>query len=486
MKAPEPPTNIAAEEATLGSLLLDPQAVHAINGNLKAEHFYLLKHQLIFRAMQALKEQHKPIDMLTLPSELERQGCLSQVGGVVYIAQLVNATPSAINVGAYAADVFDAFRRRKVLELLSQTAKLAYATDSDLASAADSIQAQMSELLRRPEQDATFQSFAEIAPNLAPITWLWPGWIPQGMITLFGAVPGAGKSMIALDLAKRVIHGQPFPDGKVSRAPQNVIYVDAELVPQILKERAEAWQMDTSRLFLMLPKPNDSIDFGREEYCTQLRRMVETVRPGLVVIDSLSSVSTKGENNIEDIRKLLAFLNELASSYNIALVLIHHLRKRGGMQLSLPEMEVSIDDFRGSSHIIAMSRSVLALSVVQTTSDPDRNGPRKLQIVKSNISAYPDALGCEFQPLHPGPGVYLKWTEAPKAYREPSKVEQCASWLQEQLENEPLSLAELCKIGGIEGYSKASICRARQMLGSKIADTDGRQSPSNKWQLKKI
>lgn len=289
--------------------------------------------------------------------------------------------------------------------------------------------------------------------------------------------------MVALDLAKRIIHGEGFPDGKPGGAPQNVIYVDAELVPQILKERAEAWKMDTSRLYLMLPKPHDSIDFGRDEYRAQLRQMAESLKPSLIIIDSLSSISSKGENNIEDIRSILSFLNELAGNSGAGMVLIHHLRKRGSQQLALPEMDVSIDDFRGSSHIIAMSRSVLALSIVQDTPEANHNGPRKLQCVKSNVGAYPDALGCQFLPLHPA-GVFLRWTQqAPKPYREPSKVELCTRWLQEQLQDGPLALAELCAIGEAEGYSKPTIWRARQILGTAIIDTDGRQSPSNKWKL---
>lgn len=476
--------NIPAEEATLGSFLIDPEAFLVVDG-LHREHFFLLKHQLIFEAMQALNAHEKPLDVLTVASELQRRGVLEQVGGVVYLSQLISAVPSAVNVSAYIAEVQDSYKRRKTLELLQNTARLAagnYGLD-DIAEAAQSITAQLTDLLKAPSQTPTFQSFAEIAPGLEPITWLWPGWIPRGMITLLGAVPGAGKSMIALDLAKRIIHGESFPDGKAGQGPNNVIYVDAELVPQILKERAEAWKMDTSRLFLMLPRPNDAIDFGRDEYRAQLRQMTEIIKPSLIIIDSLSRISSKGENNIEDIRGILAFLNEVASTYSVGLLLIHHLRKRGSLQMSLPEMDVTIDDFRGSSHIIAMARSVLALSVVQDGADINRNGPRKLQSVKSNVGAYPEALGCEFLPLYPA-GVFLKWSaQAPQPYRAPTTTDKCLEWLLTTLEAGPLSLSELVKLGEPEGFSKVTIWRARQEAKSRIGDTDGRQSPTNKWQL---
>lgn len=479
------PQNVAAEEALLGSFLIDPQAIADINGSLKPHHFYMMKHRFIYEAMRAVHDAGTPLDFLTLASELERRNILEKVGGAVYLSQLIAATPSAMNARSYAREVIEAWRRREILSLASEIAQIAYDKESKLNEAAGFLVPKI-EMLFGHEMDAAYQSFAQLAPTLAPITWLWPAWIPRGMITLLGAVPGAGKSMIALDLAKRIIHGEAFPDGKPGVKPGNVIYVDAELVPQILKERAEAWRMDTSKLFLMLPKPHDAIDFGREEYRAQLRQMAETLKPALIIIDSLSSISSKGENNIEDIRSILSFLNELASTSGAGLVLIHHLRKRGGQQMALPELDVSIDDFRGSSHIIAMSRSVLALSVIKDGPEAKHNGPRKLQSVKSNVGAYPDPLGCEFLPLHPT-GVYLNWTmEAPKPYHEPSKAELCAAWLQDQLAPGPLSLQELCSMGELEGYSKPTIWRARQLLGTRIIDTDGRQSPHNKWQLNNL
>ena len=59
-----------------------------------------------------------------------------------------------------------------------------------------------------------FRSLAEIADQLRPVQWLWPGWLPLGMITLLAARPGTGKSLVALDLAHRIITGQAWPDGQ--------------------------------------------------------------------------------------------------------------------------------------------------------------------------------------------------------------------------------------------------------------------------------
>lgn len=81
------------------------------------------------------------------------------------------------------------------------------------------------------------------AAGLPPVEWVWPSWLPRGMLSLLGAAPGAGKSLVALDLARRVIHCEAFPDS-ARRADAgtfpggNVVYVDAEAVPSYPSLRA--------------------------------------------------------------------------------------------------------------------------------------------------------------------------------------------------------------------------------------------------------
>jgi hypothetical protein len=323
------------------------------------------------------------------------------------------------------------------------------------------------------------KSLAEIAPDLKPIKYLWKDWIPLGMITLFGAMPGAGKSMVALDLCKRIIHGENWPDGALNIfGGRKVIYVDAELVPQITLARATAWKMDFSKLYLMMPEPNEMIDFLRESDRDRLVEMVHEINPAMVVIDSLSTISSKGENSVEEVRQILSFLNELSGDFGIALMLIHHLRKRN--PLAFMDL-VTQDDFRGSSHIIAMSRSVMALSIIQTSKERDPNGPRQLDIVKNNLNRIPDPMGVVFKPLHPA-GVMIEYTDAPEHYHELSEVERCMEWMIDLLESGPKSIAELVDE---QVYSRSTIFRARERMSEKIENTEGNKSPENKWQLVK-
>ncbi len=364
------------------------------------------------------------------------------------------------------------------------------------AEAGQEIQALRAVLADRPDRDAiigailatvpgeqpVFPSLREIAGSLPPIEWLWPNWIPRGMLTLLGAAPGAGKSFLAMDLSRRIGLDEPFPDGSPQPLPGgNVIYVDAESVPQILSERARLWQMDTSRLYLMRPEGKLYIDFGDLADRDHLVEMALHLDPALIVVDSLGSISSKGENNVEDVRDLLGFLNRLALDTQCGLLLIHHLRKRG----VLPLVDVlTVDDFRGSSHIIAMSRSVLGLSIVQAGPEPDRNGPRRLEVVKTNLARHPEPLGMTFKPLHPK-GVWLEYsTEPPQPYRQSTKAEECSAWLVSLLEESGATRPqEIVEQARAEGFSRRTVYRARETLGEQVVDTEGHKHPENCWAL---
>lgn len=330
-----------------------------------------------------------------------------------------------------------------------------------------------------------FPSLARLADDLQPIAWLWPNWLPRGMLSLLGASPGAGKSLVALDLARRIIHNAGFPDGAAIPDPGSpVIYVDAEAVPQIQNQRAIAWNMDRNRLYLMLPgETYGMIDFGAEAHQDRLIEMCHALEPDLIVIDSLSSISVRGENNIEDVRNILGFLSAVAREYEAAVLLIHHLRKRS----RLPLMDlVSVDDFRGSSHIIAMARSVLALSIIQDGPEPDRNGPRRMEIVKTNLCRYPAALGLLFEGNGDAGAPTLRYTDPPKPYRDPSETDQCAKWLLTVLTDaaEGMRPRELVSLADDAGWSRATLYRARDQLGDLVLEVgSSKRDPNKVWTL---
>lgn len=339
-------------------------------------------------------------------------------------------------------------------------------------------------LSTRPGYQPSFPSLADIAENLPPIEWVWPGKIPRGLLTVLGASQGSGKSFVATDLAWRIIHNKGFPDGApIVRPGANVIYVDAEMVPQILNERARNYGMDSSKLFVMLPELGEMLDLSQRRYQDQLTEMVESLNPELIIIDSLSSIHSSGQNNVEDVRALIGFLIRLVGGANCGLILIHHIRKPSGSGINMMNVDLDISDLSGTGYITQQARVVMSLRVIQTGPEFDPNGPRELKVIKTNLGPYDSPLGFSFAPAHPS-GVILKWDDkAPQPYREPTQLDECKKWLEELLRNNPEGMKpkEVVAVGEKEGFKRSLVYRAREELGWFIQNTEGRKSPSNRW-----
>ncbi|MCL5998362.1 MAG: replicative DNA helicase [Chloroflexi bacterium] len=118
-----PPHSVEAEEAVLGSLLIDPAAAPRVAVFLNAEDFYIVKNGWIYQAIMAIGEK---ADLLTVSAELARQNLFEEVGGDSYLAQLTTSVPTALNIEAYAHLVENYALRRRMINAASDVAKLAY------------------------------------------------------------------------------------------------------------------------------------------------------------------------------------------------------------------------------------------------------------------------------------------------------------------------------------------------------------------------
>src|SRR5512145_1756288 len=95
---PELPHNIEAEKATLGSILLNREAIVAVAAWLQPDYFYLERHTLIYSAMLACYNARVPPDTRTVSDELRRNDRLDSVGGIPYLGELVDAVPTSYHV----------------------------------------------------------------------------------------------------------------------------------------------------------------------------------------------------------------------------------------------------------------------------------------------------------------------------------------------------------------------------------------------------
>lgn len=324
-----------------------------------------------------------------------------------------------------------------------------------------------------------YQSYADLRGKLPPITWLWEPWIPRGMMTLAAGFPGAGKTWLALDIARAVLSGETWPDGQKIEKPGKVIYVEGEAVPQISVNRIEKMGLHGHGIFPMLPENGEILNLTTMSYQHRLVDMVMGVRPELIVVDSLSDVDDGGQNSKEEVQHLLRFLVDLARMGNCGLLVLHHLKKPANDQkIQL----VTMHDLRGSGYIAAQGRVIWGYSVVSSSGFDLKDGKRHLQIMKTNLDQWADAMGVDLIDL-PGGGKKLLYGEAPSVEAQTSR-DGCGGWLIEFLESEgPARTKDVLAAGLEKGYSRDTVFRARKELEGRIVNTHGAKHRSNKWAL---
>ena len=126
------PTNIEAEEAILGCILLEPKSLNQVKSNLTAAMFSLRSHQLIYRAFIELDNAQKVTDLMNVSEFLSSRNILDTVGGMAKLSQLLNRTVSAINIDRYAKLVIDKWKRRELITLGQKLLDLGYQTEIEL------------------------------------------------------------------------------------------------------------------------------------------------------------------------------------------------------------------------------------------------------------------------------------------------------------------------------------------------------------------
>lgn len=324
-----------------------------------------------------------------------------------------------------------------------------------------------------------YRPFKETKGDLQEVSWLWPLWLPKGMISVVGGFPGTGKSWFVLDLARSVIHGGNWPDGSPVTETGPVVWVEGEGIPQVVMQREEALQMDDSQFYMLHAAEGSMLDLASEMWRDELIEMVGAVRPKLVIVDSLRSVSLTGTDRAEQVNPLLLFLSGVARFGDCAVAIVHHLRKPAGSQQAFPL--VTIHDFAGSGHIIAMARTAIGLSVMQGGGNGfSLKGARRVDLCKT-FEDYPEPLGVSLE-LLPGGGKRMVYGEAPNA--DTTARQDCGSWLLEYLQaNGPSKVKDVLADALEAGYSRDMVYRARKELEGRIVNTKGHKHPQNRWAM---
>ena len=355
-----PPHSVEAEESVLGSVLIDPEAMHRVNSFLKGAHFYIVKHQWIWEACVGLLERRDPIDFVTVTKELAARNQLDELGGPAYISHLINVVPTAIHAEGYGRIVERTARRRKLLAAASTIAQLAYDEAQDDEVVFD--RAEQVVLETRPT-DSTHDA-ARIAHLLTEyyqhIEYLYehrgqPLGVPTGLIDLdrllgglqksdfdiIAARPGIGKTSLMLNLALNASQ----------RFHQRVLIFSLEMSKEQIIERLVAQQsgIDSQRLRFgnlqdedwpvfvqttnVLAEVGIWIDDTPGITALQLRSKARRVYAehglDLIIVDYLQLMGTDGrvENRNQEISQMSRALKNLARELNVPVLVASQLSR---------------------------------------------------------------------------------------------------------------------------------------------------------------
>lgn len=218
-----PPQNLEAEKSLLGALLLSDVAFPNVLERIKAKDFYDPRHIDIFTGMTSLYAQHKPIDLMTVTSELKAQKTLKNIGGASYLTELTNFVPTASHTEAYTDLVAQASMRRQLIKAGTEIANAAYDSAEpigDLVGKAEKNLFEVSDQAIKTDYskledllDEAYERIEELHRNKGALRGLKTGFrdldkktagFQKGDLIIIGARPAMGKTTFAQNLAYNI------------------------------------------------------------------------------------------------------------------------------------------------------------------------------------------------------------------------------------------------------------------------------------------
>lgn len=364
-----PPQALDLEEATLGALMLEKDALTKVIDILHPESFYKDAHQIIFKAIHQLFHRSEPIDILTVTNELKRTGQLDIVGGPFAITQLTNRVASAANIEYHARIILQKHIQRELIRISSETIKDAYEDTSDVFSLLDRAEKNLFEVaqgnIRRNfmemsqmvseayKQIETARSqgtgITGVQSGFTNLDRITSGWQKSDLIVL-AARPGMGKTAFVLSLARNAAIGFNRPVAVFSLEMSSVQLVQRMISSEtgIPSEKLRKgtldnveWQKLTSMTGKLSSAPvyiDDTPSLSIFDLRSKCRRLKQMHDIQMVIIDYLQlmrgDVEGKGGNREQEISSISRSLKAIAKELDVPIIALSQLSRavesRGG------------------------------------------------------------------------------------------------------------------------------------------------------------
>jgi len=378
-----PPHNLEAEEAVLGSVLLDREVIGRVSGVLEARDFYRERNGQIYQAMLELFDRHEPVDYLTLIDELDRTQRLDQTGGTTYVAGLLGVVPTPIHAEHYAKIVADSAFMRRLISAGGKIATIGFQNqfepetalekseqilfeiaskkaNRDFAPLADILRDYLEQLsLLREGEDIKYG----VPSGYADLDKLTAGGFQRSDLIILAARPAMGKTSLALGIAANA--GLKF---KAASAIFSLEMSGAQLAARLLSTESgiETTRLRTGNLtdaesrklghaLGILAETQIYIDDTPGLSVTSLRakarRLHAEVPLDLIIVDHLQLMTAgegTGMNRVNEMSEISRQLKGLARELHVPVIALSQLSR--AVEQRSPKIPI-LSDLRESGSI---------------------------------------------------------------------------------------------------------------------------------------
>ncbi len=375
-----PPNDVQAEQAVLGSMLVDKDAVLTVIEILKPEDFYRNEHEEIYAAIIDLYSANKPIDLLTLKEQLRIRGKYDIINGFEYLASLTNPMYLLSNVESYANIVLEKSILRKLIKAANQISKEGYDATDDAVSIVERAEKEIFNIVQKKNtaysliKDVlidTFDNLEELSTResgvvglpsgFADIDNMTLGFMP-GQLIVLAARPAVGKSALALNILtnaavknnKAVVYFslEMSKEELVSRILASEAMVDSSSI-RSGKLQDEDWINLTNASGVLSEAKiilDDASGFSPIELRAKCRKLKMEYDIGLVVIDylQLMDAGKASSSRQEDISGISRSLKVLAREIGVPIIALSQLSRAPEQRIDHRPM---LSDLRESGSI---------------------------------------------------------------------------------------------------------------------------------------
>ncbi len=356
-----PPQNLEAEQSILGGILLDNQALNAVLEILTQADFYSDAHRKIFASIVDLSNRNEPADLITLSNIMKDQKKLDQVGGISYLASLVDNTGSAANISYYARIVKEKSTLRRMIEAATDILNRSYDVGMDVDQMLDQAEHaifEISENKIRPSFSpmreilkSSFQTIERLYANKELITGVATGFdnlddITSGLqksdLIIVAGRPSMGKTAFALNIAQNaaLLTGIPVAVFSLEMAREQLVMrmlaAEARVDSQRLRKGflgETDWPKLTEAAGRLSDAPiyiDDTPAITVIEMKAKARRLKAENGLGLIVIDYLQLMrgSAYKDSREQEISEISRSLKALAKELSVPVIALSQLNRK--------------------------------------------------------------------------------------------------------------------------------------------------------------